>query len=595
MTHPPSPTPGGQGPLSSRSNDDPARRLLFNAFRARRKTLLLAAGGAGAYTVTMVIVPLLSRVLLNDIVARRPLHAMTGALAGLLAVGVGRAATGATRKWQAAKLQALVGLDMRTRMYRHFQRLSFAYHDRLGPGELMSRVSGDVSLLESVVGVLPFMAQSIALGVCGLVVLFALQPVLAGADVVVVALAAAVALRLASSMYPLSRRLQDRLGDFGQFVEQQTNGIRVIKGLGFELGSLARGRALAAAAHHEGMGLTKERARFVTAFVVAPVSSWLVVVGLGTWLGAHGHMTAGDLFAFLQYLGLLIAPVMVASQIMALWPQAMGAAGRIAEVLAAEPDVADPPQPRALPPGPGTVRFDGVWFGYHPSKPVLKGLDLAVDGGTSVALVGASGAGKTTLAYLLPRFYDAWGGQVTIDGMPVTDLGLAELRKAVSIVFEDTVIFSDTIRRNITMARPEATDAEVRDAAARAHAAEFIEALPDGYDTVVGEQGASLSGGQRQRIAIARAILARPRVLILDDATSAVDPATDEAIRRGLIEVLDGRTALIIAHRVETLELADRVVLLDDGVVVADGRHDDLLEVPAYRAALALDDEIVVR
>jgi ATP-binding cassette subfamily B protein len=240
------------------------------------------------------------------------------------------------------------------------------------------------------------------------------------------------------------------------------------------------------------------------------------------------------------------------------------------------------------------VTFEGVWFGYHPSRCVLNGLDLTIEAGTSVALVGASGAGKTTAAYLIPRFYDVWGGRVLLDGEPVNELSLNELRRAVSIVFEDTVIFSDTIRRNICMANPAASDEEVRAAARRAHADAFIEALPDGYETVVGEQGASLSGGQRQRIAIARAILSQPRLLILDDATSAVDPTTDEAIRADLAEVLRGRTAIIVAHRVETLELADRVVLIDDGRVVADGTHDRLLAVPAYRAALALDDEVAV-
>jgi ATP-binding cassette subfamily B protein len=551
--------------------------------------------GALLYVGTLLLVPLLSKYVLDGIVARRTLRSLMPELLGLVAVGVLRALAGALRKWQATKFMALVGVDLRDRLYRHCQRLSFADHARLGPGELMSRVAGDVTLLETMTGMLPFIAQSMVLGLMGAIVLFALQPALAAGVVAAVAITAAVALRLARGLYPLSRGVQDRLGDFGQFAEQQVNGVRVIKGHGFELASLARGRVLADQVRDLGVGLARQRARFISAFTLAPSTALLIVIGPGVWLGARGNMTAGDIFAFMQYLGMLVAPVLVGAQVMAMWPMAVGGAGRVAEVLSADPDVANPVHPQPLPQGPGAIHFENVWFGYHPSRPVLQGLDLVVEGGTSVALVGVSGAGKTTLAYLVPRFYDAWGGQVLLDGARVDELPLADLRRAVSIVFEDTVIFTDTIRRNLTMARPDATDAEVADAARRAHASGFIEALPDGYDTVVGEQGASLSGGQRQRLAIARAILARPRVLILDDAMSAVDPATDEAIRHGLRQVLHGCTALIIAHRVETLELADRVVLLDEGRVVADGSHEALLRVPAYRAALALDEEIVVR
>jgi ATP-binding cassette subfamily B protein len=586
MGQPPSTPPTGDRQL--------ARRLIIDAFRSRRRELVAATAGATVYMVSMLLVPLLSKVVLDGIVDHRPLHDLTHPLVGLLAVGVVRAAAGSARKFHATKFMALVGMDLRDRLYRHFQRLSFAFHDRLGPGELMSRVAGDVTVLEQTVAMLPFSIQSVGLGVCGAILLFALQPALAGAVVVVMAVLSVAALRMGRALYPLSRQLQDRLGDFGQFVEQQVNGVRVIKGHGFEAASLARG------AHHSdvvrdlGVDLARHRARFVTVFALGPSAAVVMIVGPGAWLGAHGRMSAGDLFAFLQYLGLLVAPVMVAAQALVMWPQAVGAAIRVAEVLDAEPDVADPAGPSALPPGNGTVQFEGVWFGYHPSKPVLNGFDLTIEAGTSVALVGASGAGKTTAAYLIPRFYDPWGGRVLLDGMPVRDLSLPDLRRAVSIVFEDTVIFSDTIRSNITMAKPDATDDQVVDAARRAHAADFIEALPDGYDTVVGEQGASLSGGQRQRIAIARAILSRPRVLILDDATSAVDPGTDEAIRQSLGEALKGRTAIIVAHRVETLELADRVVLVDDGRVVADGTHEALLAVPAYRTALALDEEVAV-
>jgi ATP-binding cassette, subfamily B, bacterial len=571
-----------------------ARRLIAQAFKARRRELLAGVSGATVYFVTALAVPLLSKEVLDGIVEQHAFRLLLPYLAALVAVGAVRAGAAAHRKYHAAKFMALVGVDLRDRLYLHFQRLSFAYHDRLGPGELMSRVAGDVTVLESVGAMVPFAVQSLGLGIVGAVVLFALQPALAAAVVVTVVVFGALALRLARSLYPLSRNLQDRTGAFSQFVEQQVNGVRVIKGHGFERASLARGDELAAGVAEMGVALARERARFITVFILVPSAAMLVALGPGVWLGAQGRLSVGTLFAFLQYLGMLIAPVMVAAQAMAVWPQAVGAAGRVSEVLSTAPDVVSPSEPRVLPPGHGGVVFESVCFGYDAGKPVLDGFDLVIEPGTAVALVGASGGGKTTAAYLIPRFYDPWSGRVLLDGAPVRDLDLAELRRAVSIVFEDTVIFSDTIRHNITMARPDATDAEVREAAQRAQAADFIEALPDGFDTVVGEQGASLSGGQRQRIALARAILSRSRLLILDDATSAVDPGTDEAIRRSLAEILPGRTAVIIAHRLDTLELADRIVLVEGGRVVAEGAHDDLLCLPAYRKALALDDELAV-
>ena len=333
----------------------------------------------------------------------------------------------------------------------------------------------------------------------------------------------------------------------------------------------------------------KARAAFYAALLAGPGSAMLVVVGLGGWLGATGRMTPGDLLAFLQYVALLITPVIAGAELLTNWPQASASSARIAEVLAAEPDVTERPHARHLPAGPGTIRFDGVSFEYVPGRPLFADLDLVVDGGSSVALVGASGAGKTTLAFLACRFYDPTAGRVLLDGTPVADVRLDELRGAVSIVFEDTVVFTASIRANLRVGRPEATDAEIERAASLAEADTFVRALPNGYDTVVGPQGFSLSGGQRQRLAIVRAILRDSRVLILDDAMSAVDPPTEAAIRRGLVEAMRGRTTLVIAHRVETISLADRVVLLDGGRVIADGTHDELLQLPEYRRALALD------
>jgi ATP-binding cassette subfamily B protein len=389
-------------------------------------------------------------------------------------------------------------------------------------------------------------------------------------------------------MQGVARSVQDGLGAYSRFVEQQVRGIRVVKGHGFAAGGRERGAVLTAAVHRSASGVFSLNARFWSTLLFAPAIATLVVVGLGGWLGAQGAISSGDVLTFLLYLSVLMVPMGVVAQLGSTWPVCAAAAARIAEVLDADPDVTDPPHPRLLPAGRGEIRFEGVTFGYRDGRPVLDDVNLRIAPGTSVALVGTSGAGKTTLTQLIPRFYDPWRGRVCLDGRDVSEMRLADLRGCIAIVFQDTVVFSASVRDNIAFAKPHATEAEIRDAARRAHCDVFIEQLPEGYDSLVGEGGASLSGGQRQRLAIARAILADSRVLILDDATSAVDPASDAAVREGLRQVMLGRTTVIVAHRVETLALADRVLLFDQGRIVADGVHQDLLSLPRYREALAL-------
>jgi ATP-binding cassette subfamily B protein len=285
---------------------------------------------------------------------------------------------------------------------------------------------------------------------------------------------------------------------------------------------------------------------------------------------------------------MLVWPLRMSGMMIAMASRMSASAGRVHEVLATDPLIADPPRGRALPEGGGEVRFEAVDFSYYDGSAVLDGLDLHVQPGEAVAVVGATASGKSTIARLLPRFYDVDDGRVLIDGVDVRTVKLDELRSQVGIVFEDTFLFSDTVRANIAFADTNATMEQVRRAAGLAGAADFIDDLPDGYETVIGEHGFSLSGGQRQRIAIARAVLADPRILILDDATSSVDPTKEHEIRAALLEVMRGRTTLIIAHRAATIALADRVVLLDGGRVVAEGTHTELLSnEPRYRHVLA--------
>ena len=332
------------------------------------------------------------------------------------------------------------------------------------------------------------------------------------------------------------------------------------------------------------------RAGFVAAFVAVPSTAVMVTLVLGSHLARHGSLTPGELLAFLGYLGALIGIVPAIQQLLTSWPAALASAARINVVLTSEPDIVSPPHPRPLPLGPGHVQLRGVTFGYVPGEPVLKGLDLDLAGGTSLALVGASGAGKTTVARLLMRTHDAWSGGVLLDGAPVNELELSQLRRCIATVFQEPIALGGTVRDNIAMGLPGATDEQILAAARLALVDDFVRDLPEGYAAPVGEQGLLLSGGQRQRLSVARAIVRDPRVLVLDDATSALDPDSQQALGESLRAVMRGRTTLLISHRLETALLADEVAVVADGQIVARGPSRAMVSHPAFREALCLDD-----
>ena len=563
-------------------------RLLRRCVQRRRGVMLLALAGSLGHSAASLATPLVTRAGIDDAVARGG-RAWVFALL-LLGIAVLRAGFSAARKYSASWLGALVSRDLRSDMFAHLQRLSIMAHNRFGSGQLMSRASSDATVVETTLSGLPFLVQATVMAVGASILLVTIQPLLAAAVVGTVLACAAAPLAFLRPIHRRSRAVQDQIGEVSEFVEQQVRGIRVVRGHGLESAHQRWGNRLIDELRRAGMRLVAMRAWFTAAFVAVPSAATITSLALGGWLCFEGRLTPGGLLAFLQYLGVLVGIVPAVAQVATLWPQALASTARIDQVLRTVPDVQEPANPRPLPEGGGVVELRGVVAGYARERPALDGVDLRIDAGRSLALVGASGSGKSTLGLLVPRFLDPWQGEVLLDGTPVRDLSLSALRGEVAVVFEDGPTLGVSVRENIALGVPTASHAEVEQAAEMAGCDVFVEALPEGYDTVLGEEGLTLSGGQRQRVAIARALLrARARVLILDDVTSALDPDTQASVVEALATAMCGRTTLITSHRTELVRLADEVAVLAAGRVVARGPAAEMLAHPALRAALGGD------
>jgi ATP-binding cassette, subfamily B, bacterial len=548
-----------------------------------------------AWTAAKVAVPALVAVAIDRGIGDDSNTALLRWSLAILAAGVVAGICSGLRRWYAFREARWSEAVLRDRIFAHLQRLHFAFHDEVQTGQLMSRANTDLQQVQAFVVMIPITISNAATVLAASVIMFSLNPLLALLALGPLPFVNVLARRFSNDLFPSVMAIQAESAELATVVEETVSGIRVVKGFGSESVQAAKLADEAGDVYERSIDATRVRSRYMPAMDLLPNLGLLAVLGYGGHLVLNGQLSIGELVAFNTYVALLIWPLRMLGQIVAQGQRAAAASGRVAEVLATDPQIVDHAQPRKLPAlgesrtRLGEVRFEAVSFSYSETgHHVLDGLDLVVEPGASVALVGATGCGKTTVARLIPRFYDVTGGRVCIDGVDVREMRVQELRRSIGIVFEDTFLFNDTVRANIAFADPEASDEAVLRASRLAGAHEFVSQLPDGYDAIIGERGFSLSGGQRQRIAIARAILADPRVLILDDATSAVDPTKEHEIRDALAEVMRGRTTIVIAHRPATVALADRVVLLEQGRVVAEGTHDALLgESERYRSVLA--------
>jgi ABC-type multidrug transport system fused ATPase/permease subunit len=557
----------------------PAFTRLLGFLRPYRASVIWSAVLAAFAMVATVAIPDLSGRAIDAIRSHHRGQLLTLALL-VAAAGLVRLALSAGRRLVAGRVSLGVEYDLRNLLFRQLQSFELAFFDSQQTGQLMSRVTVDLQSIRFFLGYgLVFMMQSGLAIVLAAIAMFVLQPGLAAIALIPVPFVVYVTNRYSRLARPALQEVQQRIGELTADVEENISGVRVVKAFAREAHQRERFEGSVSRVFDQSMLEARLQARYNPLIGFLPQIGLAAILLVGGSDTIHHHLTPGQFAAFYIYLLMLLSPMRTLGVSLGLAQRATASGARVFQLLDRAPALTAPPDAPPLPPGPGNVRFEGVTMRYAGTRrPALTDVDLEIAGGRTVALVGATGSGKTTLAALVARLYDPTDGRVLIDGADLRSVDVASLRSAVAVTGDDPFLFSTTVHENIAYARPAATRAEVQEAARRAQADEFIERLPEGYDTRVGERGLSLSGGQRQRIAIARAILADPRILILDDATSSVDATTEREIKRALGEVMAGRTTLIIAHRLSTIAMADEIVVLDDGRVLGQGTHDELLE-----------------
>ncbi len=558
---------------------------LLGFLRPYKASLAVSSVLAIASQIAGILVPVLTGAIINELEGDPDTQLLVLEVGAIVLLGLVRGALMYGRRVISGRQALGVEYDLRDELYSHFLRLSFGFYDRSQTGQLMSRATIDLQSVRFFLGYgLIFFAQHVVTIVVVTAVLFVYSWQLALIALAITPVIAATAFRYSRVSHPVLRDVQQTLADVSTVAEESITGVHVVKSFAQEERRAERFGEAADTVFTKTLAANRQRAFYVPLLTFLPLIAQAAVLLVAGRMVISGSLSIGAFFAFFLLLAMLVMPLRMLGMWIGQAQRAIAAGERIFEVLDEPEEVADRPGAHALPPGAGHVVFEDVSFGYDPARPVLQDVSLDVSAGRTIALIGPTGSGKTTLATLVPRFYDATGGRVLVDGVDVRDLLRRSLRREIGVISQDPFLFSASIRDNIALGMPDAPAEAVEAAARAAQAHEFVLELPHGYDTVVGERGITLSGGQRQRLAIARALLIDPRILILDDATASVDATTEANIRAGLREVMRGRTTIIIAHRLSTIALADEVVVLDHGRIAAHGTQAELLETsPVYR------------
>jgi ATP-binding cassette subfamily B protein len=560
-------------------------RRLLGFLKPYKWSLVVSSLLAIGSQLAAIAITFLIRAAINGPLEDGTLEGLWLIVALVIGVGIAKSALMLGRRLIAGRQALGVEYDIRNALYAKLVRQSFGYFDRNQTGQLMSRATVDLQAVRFFLGYgLIFFFQHIVTVVVVTSVLFIVNWQLALVALWIMPVLIALAYRYSHVSHPVLREVQQKMADVATVSEENIVGVHVVKSFAQEERERERFANSSEAVFRQTVKANKQRSIYVPMMAFLPLLAQAAVLLVGGRMVVAGSLSLG---AFIQF-NVLVLMLVMPLRMLGMWigqaQRATASGERIFQVIDEPEDIVDSPDAVELPAGRGLVRFEGVTFGYDPDRPVLHAIDLELEPGRTVALIGHTGSGKTSLASLVPRFYDVTDGRVTVDGVDVRTVRLDSLRAVIGVIGQDPFLFSATVRENIAFGRPDAAEEDILAAARAAQAHEFIERLPQGYDTLVGERGITLSGGQRQRIAIARALAIDPRILVLDDATASVDATTEARIRLGLREAMKGRTTIIIAHRLSTIALADEIIVLDGGRIAARGTHDVLIdESPVYR------------
>ena len=556
-----------------------------DGIKENRKSFVISMGSAVVWCFLIVIQPYIIKRIIDDAIVLENRQMLIILISFMLLAGYLRASTIGIRRYFSMHVSYNVEAGIRNRIFTHMQKLAYNFHDKVPTGELMARASSDASQVRLAFAIAPLATANILLLVILSITLLSLSLPLGALVLLSIPAVLWLASNFSSKALGISLRVKEAEAQMTTEVEEQLGGIRVVKAFGNEDLAASKVETAISSIYDTSLEYLNLRTKFVPMFELIPMVITLLVLLLGGYLSINEFITLGDFIAFTQYVFLLLWPLRITAWFLSEIPSSVTAGNRILDLLNESPSIVDGSSDETFPEtGNGSLKFSNVDFRYGDDK-IFDILSFEIEGKKTVAIVGSTGSGKSTLAYLLPRLYDIESGKIEIDGVDIHNVKLDELRSQVSLAFEESFLFSNSARENISLGSDEASQEQIENAALIARAHEFIAQLPESYETKVGERGYGLSGGQRQRIALARAILRKPRILILDDALSAVDASTEEEIRNELKQVMSNMTTLIITNRVPTIELCDEVIFLENGKVRGQGSHNKLIEeIQSYKS-----------